>query len=645
MLAGCTALGEYTKVDWSRFFDPSKLIAKPKHKVTSAITDTTGLMDPVGGLLPNSRPPVRDDSYFNEREYIIGPTDVLNIGVMDLFQQGQESTFQREVTPNGFIDLPLIDRRIKADGLTSDQLRDAIKDAYSPDIILSPKVSIQIASRRQSRFTRVGSTNQGQFLLTRLDTRLIEALAISGGIPTIPGVDYLYVIRQKPAPVTSRPPATGPASRPAVGLPPTTVIPQPPVIAQPPVVTPLVPPPVVLPPVKAPSIAPGPVETKPATVPLSALERALQRETTRPASQSQAFDKLQEALPGLAPATQPGAEKENLGPREEPLHLSVTSAGASGTAAPSVGRKYAFRDGHWVEVPLYPAQDSAAAATTKNIPQPKAADLPIAIKAPPKPIKAAKLAAPAGPLPKRVASFDPPAKPMPIPGQARNNPEMQALLSKALGAKTAQSLAAQVTPVASAPAAQPVTAPVTGPGAVRDPFGWDAAIGADQTEIIAIKLDELQSINTSMNIIIRDNDVIFVPSPETGEFYVMGEISRPGVYALTGRGTTIKQAVAAAGNLGETSWPENAILFRRVANNQEQAIPVNLEKIFRSEEPDIYLKPNDILAVGTHVAVPFYAMVRGMVPQIQIQSTLEYSRNFFNPIPTTGLDSTRFTRW
>ena len=105
-----------------------------------------------------------------------------------------------------------------------------------------------------------------------------------------------------------------------------------------------------------------------------------------------------------------------------------------------------------------------------------------------------------------------------------------------------------------------------------------------------------------MNIVIRDDDVIIIPLLERGEFYVMGEVHRPGVYDLTGRKVTVKMALAAAGNFGPLAWPENSILVRRVADGQEQIIPLNLEAIIRGDEPDLFLKPNDVLAVGTNIS-------------------------------------------
>ena len=179
---------------------------------------------------------------------------------------------------------------------------------------------------------------------------------------------------------------------------------------------------------------------------------------------------------------------------------------------------------------------------------------------------------------------------------------------------------------------------------VEDPFNWKGATRSDQVRIIAIDLDRLQKGDPRMNIVVRDNDVIYVPAPITGEFYMMGEVSRPGVYSLTGRQITIKQALAAAGNVGFAAWPSNSYLIRRIGNNQEQTIPIDIEKIFRGEEPDIYLKPEDVIAVGTHVAVPWLVAARGIVPQFEV--LFEYSRNFIPPLlGNEGRHSDRFKRW
>jgi len=146
-----------------------------------------------------------------------------------------------------------------------------------------------------------------------------------------------------------------------------------------------------------------------------------------------------------------------------------------------------------------------------------------------------------------------------------------------------------------------------------------------------------------MNIVLRDNDIIRIPTLEVGEFYVGGEVRGPGVYSLTGRRVTVKQAVTAAGNVSPLAWPENSILIRRLPDNQEQIIALNIEAIFKGEEPDLYLKPNDVICVGSDLRAPFWAVMRNAF-RLTYGFGFIYDRNFSEPLTATPT-SRRFTRW
>lgn len=106
---------------------------------------------------------------------------------------------------------------------------------------------------------------------------------------------------------------------------------------------------------------------------------------------------------------------------------------------------------------------------------------------------------------------------------------------------------------------------------------------------------------------------------------------------------TIKQALAAAGNLGPLAWPENVVLFRRIGENQEQIYPLNLEAIFKGEQPDFFLKPYDVVAVGTSAKAPFFAVLRNAF-RMTYGFGFIYDRNFADPL-LVGPNSKRFTRW
>ncbi len=144
----------------------------------------------------------------------------------------------------------------------------------------------------------------------------------------------------------------------------------------------------------------------------------------------------------------------------------------------------------------------------------------------------------------------------------------------------------------------------------KDRYGWSKWNMSHLSRIIAIDLKELKAGNPRMNVIIRDDDIVYIPPLKMGEFYMMGEVLRPGAYSLTGRRITVKMALASAGNLGPLAWPNNSILIRRIGRDQEQIIPLRLQNILQGRERDIFLKPNDIIAVGSYWAAPFLAVWR-----------------------------------
>jgi len=83
------------------------------------------------------------------------------------------------------------------------------------------------------------------------------------------------------------------------------------------------------------------------------------------------------------------------------------------------------------------------------------------------------------------------------------------------------------------------------------------------------------------------------------------------VYSLTGRKITLRQAVISAGMLDQLAVPGRCSITRRVENNKEVVARVDLEKIFAGQEPDIYLKADDMVEVGTNAVAPFLAASRG----------------------------------
>ncbi|MFQ6048970.1 MAG: polysaccharide biosynthesis/export family protein, partial [Phycisphaerae bacterium] len=157
---------------------------------------------------------------------------------------------------------------------------------------------------------------------------------------------------------------------------------------------------------------------------------------------------------------------------------------------------------------------------------------------------------------------------------------------------------------------------------------WEALAEEEaQPRVIAIPVDALMRGESRYNIVIHDGDVVRVPLGPVGEFYIMGHVYRPGVYSLTGRQVTLRQAIAAAGGLSPLAWPSRCELIRRIGQDREEVVQVDLDRIFAGKEPDIFLKPNDVINVGTHPAAPFLATVRNAF-RMTYGFGFVYDRNF-----------------
>jgi len=117
--------------------------------------------------------------------------------------------------------------------------------------------------------------------------------------------------------------------------------------------------------------------------------------------------------------------------------------------------------------------------------------------------------------------------------------------------------------------------------------------------IIEVPTKRLLADN-SLNIVIRPGDRIYVEPPTVGVVYIGGEVFRPGVYQLPARGKlTLSTLVTAAGGPSPLAIPDRVDLTRRVGTSREATIRVSLAAIRQKNEPDIFLKPDDHIILGT----------------------------------------------
>lgn len=115
------------------------------------------------------------------------------------------------------------------------------------------------------------------------------------------------------------------------------------------------------------------------------------------------------------------------------------------------------------------------------------------------------------------------------------------------------------------------------------------------------------------NIVIRPGDVIHVPSPDQGNVYLGGPgIARPGTYNLPFAGRlTLTRLVFAAGGLSSLADPNRVDLTRMIGTDRQATVRLNVKAIFEGTQPDIFIKPDDMLNFGTNFWALPLAVIRG----------------------------------
>ena len=126
--------------------------------------------------------------------YIIGPEDVLDIEVFDV----PELHKIVRVSNDGVIALALIGR-VKAVGLTTEQLRQQLEAKYGESYLQKPQVTVFVTEFHAQPVSVIGAVEKpGIYQLTGRRT-LIEMLSMAGGLAkrsSAPAGRYLYVTRQ-----------------------------------------------------------------------------------------------------------------------------------------------------------------------------------------------------------------------------------------------------------------------------------------------------------------------------------------------------------------------------------------------------------------------------------------------------------------
>ncbi|MEM9165731.1 MAG: polysaccharide biosynthesis/export family protein [Planctomycetota bacterium] len=128
--------------------------------------------------------------------------------------------------------------------------------------------------------------------------------------------------------------------------------------------------------------------------------------------------------------------------------------------------------------------------------------------------------------------------------------------------------------------------------------------------VISVPVEPLLRGDARQNLIVRPGDLIRVPAAGSGTIYIGGQIARAGAYNFSPQ-LTLYRLITSAGGLGGLAIPERVDLTRMVGTDRQATVRLNLREIAEGTHPDIFLKPNDHIVIGTNFWAFPLAVVRG----------------------------------
>jgi len=676
-LAGCN----------DKFFDPTQIGRFRPTPTVNVILDSLGVAEEAPVAWETGEEPRPSDIVVVKADYVLQPGDLVRVSIFELLQEGIALVSDYMVSETGKLSIPDVGV-IQAAGLTETQLEEEIKQILSPNVLREPSITVTLLNSQQRTFAVLGNgvARPNRYVIPRYDFRLMDALSTAGAQMQF-NVSYVYVSRKEEGAGKSLDGGTE-KRVPELEL----IEPQGQSRTQTRASDPLV---ALLPPgsptrtvasggaprsdesrleSRVPSLAPAGGGNSQSAAP-SPQSRADIPEPSEPAAR---FETEREMLEMIAPSAQgnaalrSGAPLQNANwPTSGKIVETATPAakGKEGDVAATV-MPYGFRL-------LGPSKPQAPQKPAPYVATQSLASVPVQ-----SPVEFGNSSLPAGTqnlasapagsnANERIEWIFKDGKWVPVPVADGSAPvREQPATAVQPGLAPAPGGSAPVGPGGGiewvfrdglwVPVQKGETPPANGaqrqepvPGGPRLPLRapepqvptlplddtklpmdleWEQAI---QTRLIRIPADKLLAGDPRYNITIKPGDTIHVPVDIIGEFAIMGNVNRSGLINITGRPMTLKMAIAAAGGLGPLAWPKHVEVVRRLGTKKEEIVLVDLDKIARGEQPDFFVKPNDLINVGTEATARWRAVLRNAF-RAAYGFGFVYDRNFADADYGTG---------
>ena len=128
--------------------------------------------------------------------------------------------------------------------------------------------------------------------------------------------------------------------------------------------------------------------------------------------------------------------------------------------------------------------------------------------------------------------------------------------------------------------------PVAGPGAP-----------SSNATIQRINIDDIQAGNSAKNVPIQAGDTLFVMSRDDNNYFVFGEVKRPGAYPLE-KETNILEGITIAGGFTDKASPSRTRVIR-VSTTGQQVLEIDMNDVIKRGRRDkaVRLQANDVVVV------------------------------------------------
>ena len=538
-----------------KFMDPAQVGRFRPVPAVNVILDSLGVAEETPVAWEGAEEPLPIDIVPQESDYMFRAGDVVSIDIYELLREGVHHINNYVVTETGKISIPEVGV-VQASGLTETQLENQIKRIVSPTILKAPSVTVMLVASQQRAFSVLGDGVQfpGRYSIPRYDFRLTDALATAGGSSQF-NASHIYVSR------FARP------GEPAPEL-----------------------------------INPGYGELELEVIEPSNARRQLQSGRAAVLQNQHRWPKSNVIIASsemitngeLAPQSyrfesfedRPSRLYANNN-RGRTLNRYTTPQATEGPASvDEILKTLSERTRR--------GEQAAEPPTQSDVLQP-----PVA---PPRPQVTDRSTSPGTTGQVETEWVFQNGKWIAVPIIPQQPVEQQQPGHTEWIFKNGKWIPIQVGP------AQPTVPTVEIPQPQAPVPVWDEE--ADKARLIKVPAEKLLAGDPRYNIVIKPGDSIFVPVDIVGEFYIMGNVNRTGPIPLTGRPMNLKQAIASAGGLGPLAWPKRCEIVRRIGRKKEEIVMVDLDKIYSGEQPDFFIKPHDLINVGTHATSRWRAVLR-----------------------------------